>query len=118
MLRSAMTHPSSSFPDVQLHIVDAPLGAGPESILPIAVMDSGLARLLAPRNDCFNGLTDASAFDERLLDHEMAGLAVAAFEKTARFKHLAQLFEHARAAAHHDAVGADIERRLTDIVKQ
>ena len=34
----------SSFPDVQLHIVDAPLGAGPESILPIVVMDSGLAR--------------------------------------------------------------------------
>jgi hypothetical protein len=26
---------SSSFPDVQLHIVDAPLGAGPESITPI-----------------------------------------------------------------------------------
>jgi hypothetical protein len=24
----------SSFPDVQLHIVDAPLGAGPESITP------------------------------------------------------------------------------------
>jgi hypothetical protein len=33
-----------SFPDVQLHIVDAPFGAGPESILTIAVMDSGLAR--------------------------------------------------------------------------
>src|SRR5258708_8033970 len=41
---------SSSFSDVQLHIVDAPLGAGPESILTIAVMDSGLA-LRAPRND-------------------------------------------------------------------
>src|SRR5260221_7728022 len=40
----------SSFPDVQLHIVDAPLGAGPESILPAVVMDSGLA-LRAPRND-------------------------------------------------------------------
>src|SRR5229473_3294682 len=56
--------PGSSFPDVQLHIVDAPptsglpefgniivqvgnsrLGcAGPESILPVVVMDSGLAR--------------------------------------------------------------------------
>ena len=32
------------FPDVQSHIVDAPLGAGPESILPVVVMDSGLAR--------------------------------------------------------------------------
>src|SRR6202043_2069408 len=42
--------PAPSFPDVQLHIVDAPLGAGPESILPIVVMDSGLA-LRAPRND-------------------------------------------------------------------
>ena len=59
----------SSFPDVQLHIVDAPLGAGPESILIIVVMDSPmcnctskLARSLssgralrgpvgAPRND-------------------------------------------------------------------
>ena len=51
-----------SFPDVQVHIVDAPLGAGPESILPAVVMDSGLARSLssgralcgpvgAPRND-------------------------------------------------------------------
>ena len=55
----------SSFPDVQLHIVDAPLGAGPESILPVVVMDSGLARSLssgralrgpvgAPRNDGVN----------------------------------------------------------------
>jgi hypothetical protein len=34
----------SSFPDVQSHIVDAPLGAGPQSILPAVVMDSGLAR--------------------------------------------------------------------------
>src|SRR5229473_5615367 len=51
-----------SFPDVQLRIGDAPLGAGPESILPAVVMDSGLARSLssggaerrpvgAPRND-------------------------------------------------------------------
>src|SRR5260370_4911023 len=78
----------------------------------------GSLALLAPRNDCFDGLTDASAFDERLLDHKMAGSAVIAFEKTARFKHLAQFFEHARAAAHHDAVVTDIQRRLTDIVKQ
>jgi hypothetical protein len=39
-----------SFPDVQLHIGDAPLGAGPESILIIVVMDSGLS-LREPRND-------------------------------------------------------------------
>ena len=32
---------------------DAPLGAGPESILPVVVMDSGLA-LRAPRNDGVN----------------------------------------------------------------
>src|SRR5258705_4936922 len=41
----------SSFPDVQVHIVDAPLGASPESILPVVVMDSGLAPSGAPRND-------------------------------------------------------------------
>jgi hypothetical protein len=51
---------------VQVHIVDAPLGAGPESILPVVVMDSGLARSLssgralrgpvgAPRNDGEDG---------------------------------------------------------------
>ena len=59
-----------------------------------------------------------SAFHERLLDHEMTGLAVIAFGKTARFEHLAQLFQHGRAAAHHDPIGLDIERRLADIVKQ
>jgi hypothetical protein len=35
-------------PDVQLHIVDAPLGAGPESILTMVAMDSGLALPRAP----------------------------------------------------------------------
>src|SRR5258708_32999242 len=35
---------------------DAPLGAGPESILTIVVMDSGLA-LRAPRNDELNRLS-------------------------------------------------------------
>src|SRR4029077_8077068 len=59
-----------------------------------------------------------STFDERLFNDKMAGLAVAAFEKSARFKHLAQLFEHAPTAAHHDPIVADIQRRLTDIVKQ
>jgi hypothetical protein len=37
-----------SFSDAQLRIVDAPLGADPESILPIVVMDSGLALSRAP----------------------------------------------------------------------
>jgi len=37
-------NPTAVIPDVQVHIVDAPLGAGPESILPAVVMDSGLAR--------------------------------------------------------------------------
>src|SRR6266576_6345985 len=59
-----------------------------------------------------------SALDERLLDHEMAGLAVIAFGKTARFEHLAQFFQHGRAAAHHDPIALDIERRLADIVEQ
>jgi hypothetical protein len=44
MLRSAPHQTPASFPDVQLHIVDAPLCAGPESILPVVVMDSGLAQ--------------------------------------------------------------------------
>src|SRR3954471_11882261 len=61
---------------------------------------------------------DGSALDERLLDHKVAGLVVAAFEKTARFEHLAQFFQHRRAAAHHDAVAGDIQRRLPDIVEQ
>src|SRR6266480_2359058 len=59
-----------------------------------------------------------SALDERLFNDEMAGLAMAALEKTARFKHLAQLFEHARTTAHHDAVVTDIQRRQADIVEQ
>jgi hypothetical protein len=53
-----LRHPHrSSFPDVQLHIVDAPLGAGPKSILTIVVMDSQMRNcaswlaLRAPRND-------------------------------------------------------------------
>jgi hypothetical protein len=48
---------SASFPDVQLHIVDAPLGAGPESIIMIVSMDSLMCNctsklvLRTPRND-------------------------------------------------------------------
>src|SRR5277367_5331949 len=38
------------FPNLSSSFRDAPLGAGPESILPAGVMDSGLA-LRAPRND-------------------------------------------------------------------
>jgi hypothetical protein len=49
---AAATNPDSVIPDVQAHIVDAPLGAGPEYILPVVVMDSGLA-IRAPRNDEF-----------------------------------------------------------------
>src|SRR6267378_1925753 len=65
-----------------------------------------------------SGTTGRSAFRERLLDHEMTGLAVIAFGKTARFEHLAQLFQHGRAAAHHDPIGLNIQRRQADIVKQ
>src|SRR6202051_280172 len=59
-----------------------------------------------------------SPLHERLLDHKMAGLAVAAFEEAARVEHLAQLLAPAGAGAHHDAVGPDVERRLMDIVEQ
>jgi len=44
--------PTAVIPDVQVHIVDAPFGAGPESILPVVVMDSGLASSTRP------GMTD------------------------------------------------------------
>jgi hypothetical protein len=40
----------ASLSDVQLHIADAPLGAGPKSIITTGSIDSGLA-LRAPRND-------------------------------------------------------------------
>src|SRR3954451_7722270 len=40
-----------------------------------------------------------STLGECLLDHEMAGLAVAALEEAARLEQLAQLFQHRRAAA-------------------
>jgi hypothetical protein len=73
-------------------------------------------RRIAERPPAF--LKRGSAFDERFFNDEMAGLAVAAFEEATRFEGLAQFFEHARAAAHHDAVGLDVERRLTDIVEQ
>src|ERR1700760_1026174 len=73
-------------------------GPDPES------RDSGFA-LRAPRND-----GESSPFHERLLDHKMARLVAAAFEEAAGFEHLAQFFEHAGAAAHHDAVGGDVER--------
>jgi hypothetical protein len=48
----------------------------------------------------------------------MTGLAVAAFGKSAALEHLAQFFQHRRAAAHHDAVLSDIQSRLADIVEQ
>src|SRR6476620_6860221 len=55
---------------------------------------------------------------ERLFDHEVTGFVVAAFEKAAGLEQLAQFFQHAGAAAHHDAVGRDVERRLVDVVEQ
>ena len=48
----------------------------------------------------------------------MTGLAVVAFEETTALEQLAQLFQHRRAAAHHDAVGGDIERRLVQVVEE
>jgi hypothetical protein len=42
---------SRLFPDVQLHIVDAPLGAGPGSILRIVVMDFRARDFVACPND-------------------------------------------------------------------
>src|SRR3981189_1368242 len=57
---------------------DAPLGAGPESILPIVVMDSGLA-LRAPRNDAVMGSELSPRPSEDTLgddaEHHLAGTA-------------------------------------------
>jgi len=39
-------HSPGRIPDVQVHIWDAPVGAGPESTRPIMVMDFGLARFI------------------------------------------------------------------------
>src|SRR4051794_25426108 len=57
------------------------------------------------------------SLDERLFDHEMAGLVAGALDEIAALEHQFQLFEHRRAAAHHDAVGLDVERTLADVVE-
>jgi hypothetical protein len=64
MLRSAPHQTPASFPDVQLHIVDAPLGAGPEFIFPVVVMDFGLAQERAP-NDGRISIRDTSGICSR-----------------------------------------------------
>src|SRR5436305_12528532 len=56
--------------------------------------------------------------DERLLDHEVTGFGVVAFGEAALLEDAAQVFEHARAAAQHETVGRDVERRKVDIVEQ
>src|SRR3979490_2504956 len=58
------------------------------------------------------------ALDESLLDDEMAGLGMAAFSAAALFECLAQIFQHAGAAAQHDAVSLDVQRRQADVVEQ
>src|SRR6516164_2605304 len=58
------------------------------------------------------------ALYKRLLDDEMAGHVARAFDKAISLKHLLQLSQHRRTAAHHDAVGCDVERRLSDIVEE
>src|SRR5260221_3643430 len=65
MLRTTPNQPRASSPDVHLHIVDAPFGAGRKSILPIVVMDSGLAQSGAPRNDRLISIQDTSEMCSR-----------------------------------------------------
>jgi hypothetical protein len=79
--------------------------------------DPGSILLNSMRSRLKAGTRDL-AFDERLLNHKMAGLGVAAFDKAARLEHLAQLFQHRRTAAHHDSVDCKIERRQADIAEQ
>jgi hypothetical protein len=59
-----------------------------------------------------------SSLDESLLDHEMTGRGVIALNEPARFEHGPQISEHRRAAAQHDAIGCEIERRERTVVKQ
>jgi hypothetical protein len=58
------------------------------------------------------------ALDESLLDEEMAGLGIAAFREAPLFERLAQVFQHAGAAAQHDAISLDVQRRWADVVEQ
>jgi len=60
---------------------------------------------------------ERSALDKRLFDHEVSGFVVAAFGEATRLEQLPEFPKHRRAAAHHDAIGCDIERRLADIVE-
>src|SRR3954453_9796358 len=50
-LATAGKHTQLSFPDVLLHIVDAPLGAGPESITTNGGYGFRARRCASPRND-------------------------------------------------------------------
>lgn len=58
------------------------------------------------------------ALDESLFDDEMAELGMAAFSEAPLFERLAQIFQHAGAAAQHDAIGLDVQRRQADVVEQ
>src|SRR3954451_4729574 len=53
----------SSFPDVQLHIGDAPPGADPESIFAMTVMDSGAGFTRAPERPLASFASARSALD-------------------------------------------------------
>jgi hypothetical protein len=52
-----------------------------------------------------------SSLDKSLLDHELTGRGVITFNEPACFEHGPQVCEHRRAAAQHDAIGREIERR-------
>ena len=77
-----------------------------------------LMHIIARANARPGMTTEGLPLHESLLDHEVTGFAVIAFDEAAGIEHLAQLFQHPRAAAHHDAVVGDIQRRLADIVEQ
>src|SRR6185369_1556070 len=84
----------------------------------LLVEETGVPVLRSGMKNAASRPGHGSAFHERLFDHEMAGLAVAAFEEAARLEHAAQFFQHGGAAAHHDAVGREVQRRQADVVEQ
>jgi hypothetical protein len=55
-----------------------------------------------------------SALRERLLDHELRGLAVIALDRTAPRQEQAHVVTQRRAAADHDAVVRGLEPRQAD----
>ena len=74
----------------------------------------GRAAAYLPRS----GRRRASAFDERLLDHELAGLAVIAFDEILAEQQFPRVVHQRRTAADHHAILFSLERGQAGIAEQ